>query len=137
MHFFLKHIRYFLPTHTTSVDTFSEKFDQEDVTHLIFFLGTHWFQKRNFWKNSLSAFWGHWGQEVIFEVAEAKFWIPSTFYKFSFRIFCVLCFEVVWPQRPRRPQKGLRNFFKNNIFEISAFQGKRWGVSQLPGQNFN
>ena len=41
MHFFLKHIRYFLPTHTSSVETFSEKFDQEDVTHLIFFLGTH------------------------------------------------------------------------------------------------
>jgi hypothetical protein len=31
----------------------------------IFFVGTHWFQKGNFWKNSLSPFrgrWGRWGQ---------------------------------------------------------------------------
>ena len=42
-------------------------------------------------------------QEVIFEVAEAKFWISSNFYKFSFRIFVVLGFEVIWPRRPQRP----------------------------------
>ena len=33
--------------------------------------------------------------EVIFEVAEAKFWISSSFYKFSFRIFIILGFEVI------------------------------------------
>ena len=29
---------------------------------LSFFLGTHWFQKCNFWKNSLGPFWGRRGQ---------------------------------------------------------------------------
>ena len=50
--------------------------------------------------------------------------------KFSFRIFVVLGFEVVWPWWPQRPQKGLRDFFKY-IFEVSAFQEKRWGMSRL------
>ena len=51
--------------HTSSVERFSEKFDHKAVTYLIFFVGTHWFQKCNFWKNSLSPFWGRrgrWGQ---------------------------------------------------------------------------
>ena len=49
-------------SHTSSVKRFSENFDQEAVTYLIFFVGTHWFQKCNFWKNSLSPFWGrHFG----------------------------------------------------------------------------
>ena len=51
------------------------------------------------------------GQEVIFEVAEAKIWIPSSFYKFSFRIFVVFDFEVVWPCRPQRPRKRLVKIF--------------------------
>ena len=41
---------------------------------------------------------------------EAKFWISSIYNGFSFRIFVILSFEVVWFQRPRRPQKGLREF---------------------------
>ena len=52
-------------THTSSVERFSENFDDEVVTYLIFFVWTHWFQKCNFWKNSLAPFWGHrgrWGQ---------------------------------------------------------------------------
>jgi hypothetical protein len=32
---------------------------------------------------------------------------------------------------------GPGNFFKNYIFEISAFQGKRWGMSQLSSQHFH
>ena len=54
--------------------------------------------------------------EAIFEVAEAKFWISSIFNGFSFRIFVLLSFEVVWPQQPRRPQKGLREFFQKLHF---------------------
>ena len=78
-----------------------------------------WFKKCIFWKNSLSPFWDPWGQEAIFEDAEAKFWISSIFNGFSFRIFIILCFEDVWPQqpqRPRRPQKGLREFFQKLHF---------------------
>ena len=51
--------------HTSSVERFSENFDQKVVTYLIFFVGTHWFQKCNLKKNSLSPFWGlrgRWGQ---------------------------------------------------------------------------
>ena len=46
--------------HTSSVN-----FDHKAVTYLIFFVGTFWFQKCYFWKNSLSPFWGRrgrWGQ---------------------------------------------------------------------------
>ena len=34
-------------------------------------------------------------------------------------------------------RRGSGNFFKNYIFEISAFQGKRWGMSRLSSQNFH
>ena len=34
-------------------------------------------------------------------------------------------------------RRGPVNFFKNYIFEISAFQWKRWGMSQLSRQNFH
>ena len=101
-----------------------------------FFSLMHWFQKCNFWKESLSLFRGRWGQEVIFEVAEAKFWISSSFDKFSFRIFVVLCLKAVWP---RCPQNGPRECFQklHYIFEISAFQGKRWGLSRISSQHFH
>ena len=58
-----------------------------------------------FENKSLSPFQDCWGQEVIFEVTEAKFWISSTFNKFWFRIFVVLDFEAVWPRRPPWPRK--------------------------------
>ena len=48
------------------------------------------------------------GQEVIFE---AKFWISSSFNKFSFRIFVILDFEVVWPRWPQWPQKRHTQIF--------------------------
>ena len=48
--------------HTSSVERFSENFDDKVVTYLIFFLGTHWFRKCNFWKNSLGPFWGRQGR---------------------------------------------------------------------------
>ena len=63
------------------------------------------------WKNSLSPFRGRWGQDVIYKFAEAKFWISSSFNKFSFRIFVVLDFEVVWPRQPQRPQKRPMEIF--------------------------
>ena len=56
------------------------------------------------------------GQEAIFEVVEAKFWISSHFYEFSFTICVILGFEVVSPRQPRRPQKGLREFFQKLHF---------------------
>ena len=63
--------------------------------------------------------------EAIFEVAEAKIWISSIFDEFSFRIFTVLSFEVVWPQRPRRPQKGPSEFFQKLHFWNQCVQTKK------------
>ena len=63
--------------------------------------------------------------EVIFEVAEAKFWISSSFYKFSFRIFVILDFEVVWPRRPRRPQNGPSECFQKLHFLNQCIQRKK------------
>ena len=59
---------------------------------------------------------GCWGLGVIFEVTEAKFWISSIFNEFWFRIFSVLSFEVVWPQRPRRPRKEPSECFQKLHF---------------------
>ena len=75
-----------------------------------------WFKKCIFWKNSLSPFWDPRGRRDHFRGREAKFWILSIFNGFSFRIFVILSFEVVWPQRTRRPQKGLREFFQKVHF---------------------
>ena len=36
--------------HTSSVERFSENFDNKAVTYIIFFVGTHWFRKCDFWK---------------------------------------------------------------------------------------
>ena len=73
----------------------------------------HWFEKCNIWKKSLRTFRGSWGQEVILEVGEAKFWNSSNFHRFSLED---LSFEVVWHRRPRRPQKGPREFFQKLQF---------------------
>ena len=81
-------------------------------------------------KKSLSPFRGCWGQEVIFQVAEAKFWVSSSFYKFSFRIFVVLDFEVVWPRRPQRPRKGVREFFQKLHFWNQCIPAKK--LSYVP-----
>ena len=97
----------------------------------------HWFWKCNFWKNSLSPFRGRWGQEVIFEVAEAKFWISSSFDRFWFRIFVVLGFEVVWPQRPRRPQKGLSEFFQKLHFWNQCIKLRKMSYSSALWSKFS
>ena len=45
------------------------------------------------------------------KVSESKFRFSSNFYKFSFRIFIVFCFEVIWPWQA---WKGVRDWL---IFE--------------------
>ena len=65
----------------------------------------------------------HWAPSEILEVKRPfsrsrrpNFGFHLFFNGFSFRIFVILSFEVVWPQRPRRPQKGLREFFQKLHF---------------------
>ena len=50
------------PSNPSSVERFSENVDLKALTYLIFFVWTHWFQKCNFWKNSLGPFWGRRGR---------------------------------------------------------------------------
>ena len=76
----------------------------------------HWFQKCNSIKSTLSHFRGCWGQEVIFEVIEAKFWISFSFYMFSFRIFVILHFEVVWPWRTSASSEWAQWIFSKITF---------------------
>ena len=64
----------------------------------------------------------HWASSEVLEVTRSfsrsrrpNFLILSVFNEFSFRIFVVLSFEVVWPRWPRRPQKGPREFFFSKI----------------------
>ena len=65
----------------------------------------------------------HWAHSEVVEVkrsfsrsAEAEFWISSSFYKFSFRIFGILDFEVVWPRRPPCPRNGPSECFQKLHF---------------------
>ena len=90
-----------------------------------------------FEKKSLGPFWGRWCQEVIFEVAKAKFWISSIFYKFSFRIFIVLGFEVVWPRRPQRPRRGVREFFQKLHFWNQCIPAKKMSYVQASRSKFS
>ena len=64
---------------------------------------------------------------------------------FGFHLFLIgfhLEFSLFWISRSfdlndlGDLRRGSGNFFKNYIFEISAFQGKRWGMSRLSRRNF-
>ena len=59
---------------------------------------------------------GCWGLEVIFEVTKAKISKSFNFNTFYNRIFVILNFEVVWPQRPRRPWKEPSEYFQRLRF---------------------
>ena len=60
--------------------------------------------KNVIFEKNQSPLQGRWGLEVIFEVAEAKFWISSNFHRFSLQNFRRFEFEVVWPQRPQKAE---------------------------------
>ena len=79
----------------------------------------NWFWKCNFWNNSPSPFWGRWGQEVIFEVAEAKFVFHLVFRYFHLEFSSFMVFNEIWTLiliRPWWPQKGLGEFFQKLNF---------------------
>ena len=84
-------------------------------------------------------------------------WAPSEFLEvkrpfsrsrrpnFVFHLFLMsfhLEFSLFWVPRSfdlhdlGNLSRGSGNFFKIYIFEISAFQGKRWGMSRLSSQTF-
>ena len=74
----------------------------------------------------------HWALSEILEVKRPfsrsrrpNFGFHLIFMSFVFRIFVVLRFEVVWPRRPRRPQKGPDEFFQKLHFRNQCFPRKK------------
>ena len=117
--------------HTSSVGRFSENVDDKVVTYLIFFVWTHWFQKCNFWKNSLSPFWGRrgrWGQMT------SKLKIMKILNENSLKIDEIQNLASTTSKMaswPWGPQKGLSEFFQKIHF---LNQGK--AIARLSGQTF-
>ena len=103
-------------THTSSVGRFSENVDDKVVTYLIFFVWTHWFQKCNFWKNSLGPFWGRrgrWGQTTS-KLKTVKILNENSSKIDEIQILASATSKMTsWPQRP---QKGLNDFFQKLHF---------------------
>ena len=98
--------------HTSSVERFSEYFDQKAVTYLIFFVGTHCFQKCNFWKNSLSPFRGRRGHQVqtTLKPKTMKILIENSSKIDEIQNLASLSWQ------PWRHQKGFREFFQKLHF---------------------
>ena len=73
-----------------------------------------------------------WAPSKVAEVAEVKQPRNTKRQKFSEPLL-----RLLRAPRSNDLKRGSGNFFKNYVFEISAFQGKRWGISQLSRQNFH
>jgi hypothetical protein len=122
--------------HTTSVERFSENFDQEAVTYLIFFVETHWFQKCNFWKNSLSPFWGRqgrWGKTTsklkIMKILNAN---PLKIDEIQ-NLASTTSKMASWP---RGSQKGLSEIFQKKHFLNQGKALKKMSYSSTFWFNF-
>ena len=112
-------------------------FDHKAVTYLIFFVGTYWFQKCNFWKNSLSPFWGRrgrWGQTT------SKLKITKILNETPLRIDEIQnlasAISWKWPQRPRGSQKGLSEFFQKIHFLNQGKALRKMSYSSAFWSNF-
>ena len=86
----------------------------------------------------------HWAPSEILAVKRP--FSRSRMPNFEFHLFLMafhLEFSLFWVSRLfdlsnlGDLRRGSGNFFKNYIFEISAFQRKRWGMSQSSGRNFH
>ena len=59
---------------------------------------------------------GHWGQEVIFKVAEAKFGNSSSFRRFSLENFHWFRFRGCWTSANSATLEGAQGIFSKNTF---------------------
>ena len=122
--------------HTSSVERFSETFDDKAVTYLIFFIGTHWFRKCNFWKNSLGPFWGRWGCRGQ---TTSKLETTKILNKNSLKIdeiqnlASATAKTASWPQGPR---KGLSEFFQKTHFLNQGKALRKMSYSSTFWSNF-
>ena len=122
--------------HTSSVERFSENFDQEAVIYLIFFVGMHWFQKCNFWKNSLSPFWGRkgcWGQMTLrLKITKILSENPLKIYEIQ-NLASVTSKMASWPWGS---QKRLSEFFQNIRFSDQGKALRKMSYSPASWSNF-
>ena len=84
----------------------------------------HWFEKCNIWKKSLSTCRGSWSQEVIFEVAEAKFWNSSNFHRFSSENFCRFAFQGCLTSATSASSEGAQGIFTKKMRYVTALSEK-------------
>ena len=116
--------------------TFTRPVDQKAVTHLIFFVGTHWFQKYNFWKNSLSPFWGRrgrWGQTT------SKLKIMKILNENPLKIDEIQNLASATSKMaswPRGSQKGLSEFFQKIHFLNQGKALRKMSYSLASWSNF-
>ena len=102
--------------HPSSVERLSEIFDDKVVTYLIFFVGTRWFQKCNFWKNSLGPFWGRRGRrgQTTSKFKTTKILNQNSSKIDDFQNLASATSKMAsWPRWPR---KGLSQFFQKIHF---------------------
>ena len=122
--------------HTSSVERFSENFDQEAVTYLILFVGMHWFQNCNVWKNSLSPFWGRrgrWGQTT------SKLKITKILNENPLKIDEIKNLASATSKMaswPRGSQKGLSEFFQKIHFLNQGKALRKMSYSLASWSNF-
>ena len=76
----------------------------------------------------------NWGQEVIYEVAEAKFLFSSTFLKLQKMFPFIFGFDEIWTSIVLWPETADG---AQVIFEIRANERKRWAIFRLSSQNFH
>ena len=113
-----------------------KNFDHKAVTYLIFFVGTHWFQKCNFWKNSLSPFWGRrgrWGQTT------SKLKITKILNENPLKIDEIQNLASATSKMaswPRGSQKGLSEFFQKIHFLNQGKALRKMSYSLASWSNF-
>ena len=122
--------------HTSSVKRFSESFDQEAATYLIFFIGMHWIQKCNVWKNSLSPFWGRrgrWGQTTS-KLKTVKILNKNSLRVDEIQILASATSKMAsWPRGSR---KGLSEFFQKIHFLNQGKALRKMSYSSAFSSNF-
>ena len=122
--------------HPSSVERLSEIFDDKVVTYLIFFVGTRWFQKCNFWKNSLGPFWGRRGRrgQTTSKFKTTKILNQNSSKIDDFQNLASATSKMAsWPRWPR---KGLSQFFQKIHFLTQGNALRKMSYSSAFSSNF-
>jgi hypothetical protein len=111
-------------------------FDDKVVTYLIFFLGTHWFRKYNFWKNSLGPFWGRRGRrgQTTSKLKTTKILNENSLKIDEIQNLASATSKMAsWPRGPR---KGLCEFFQKIHFLNQGKALRKMSYSSAFWSNF-